>query len=104
MRARSDNAGMLRFRSNHEARNVLNEEKRRLMTIAGLYKVGDLFGRFCVNDTTEFWWAAAGCANHAAIVGDDADLYAAYARVTADHLFGVVGLKLVEISAVKKTI
>ena len=77
MRARSDDAGMLCFRSDHEARNILNKEERRLMTIAGLYEVGDLFGRFCVNDAAEFWWATTGRANHPAIVSDDADVYAA---------------------------
>ncbi len=42
-----------------------------------------------------------GGSNHAAIVGNHADLNAANARVAGDHLLRVVGLKLVEVSLVQ---
>src|ERR1043165_237707 len=73
------------------------------MTIAGLDEVGDLFGRLCVNDAAEAWRAARFWTNHAAIVTDDADLYAAQSGMTRYHLFGIVCLKLFQVSAVQKT-
>src|SRR4051794_3764275 len=73
------------------------------MTIAGLYEVGNLFGRLCIDDAAETWRAARRGTNHAAIVTDDADLKPAQSRMTRNHLFGVVCLKLVQVSAVQKT-
>src|SRR5687768_10920389 len=69
-RARTNDPGMLGFRSNHKSGDVLKKQKRRLMAVAGLYKVGDLFRRFSVDDSAESRGAAAGWANHPSTVGD----------------------------------
>src|SRR5260370_5508027 len=67
-------------------------------------EVSDLLSRFGVDDTAKFWRAARRIAKHAAVIGNHSDLYAAYARVPGNDLFGIVRLKLVQMSFVEQTI
>src|SRR5205085_9685951 len=99
-RARANDATVLRLRADHETGDILNEDERRALPIAHVNEVSGLLSRLCVDDAAELGrplWQA----HEAATVSDDADLYAAYARVAGDHLFGIVGLKLVQVPFVK---
>ena len=100
MRAGSDNSRMFGFRADHKARNVLNKEQRRRVTIAVFDKIRRFFSRFGVNDAAEFRRFAGFAFHHSAMIGDDADVPASNPRRPANHFLRVVGLKLVELAFV----
>jgi hypothetical protein len=102
-RAGTNNPRVLGLWSNHETRDILDKEQRRLVTVAGIDKVRDFLGRLCVNDAAETRRAASRNANHAAVVRDHANLNSANARVACDHLPGVISLKLIEMTPIQKT-
>src|SRR5260221_3267883 len=74
------------------------------MPATSLDELSDLLSGFGVDDPAKFWRAARRIAKHAAVVGNHADLYAAYARVAGDDLFRIVRLKLIQVSFVEHAI
>src|SRR5437867_4335352 len=72
--------------------------------VAGFDEVSHLLRRLRVDDAAEPWRAPARTANHAAIVRNHAYLNAANTRMSSDHFLCVVGLKLVQVSAVQQTV
>src|SRR5947207_4850262 len=94
---------MLRFRTNHESGDILNEDEWRAMTIASVDEVSDFLGRFSVNDAAKLRRAAGWIAKHSARVCNYAHLYAANTRVSGDNLFRIIGLELVQVSFVQQT-
>src|SRR5438309_960318 len=77
---------MLRFRTNHESGDILNEDEWRAMTIASVDEVSDFLGRFSVNDAAKLRRAAGWIAKHSARVCNYAHLYSANTRVAGDDL------------------
>src|SRR6266568_9402305 len=94
---------MLRFRTNHESGDILNEDEWRAMTIASVDEVSNFLGRFSVNDAAKLRRAAGWIAKHPARVCNYAHLYSANTRVAGDNLFRIIGLELVQVSFVQQT-
>ncbi len=70
---------------------------------AGLDEIGDLLRRLGVDDPAKPRWLAARHSHHAAMICNHSDLNPANARVARDHFFGVVSLKLIEVTVVEQT-
>src|SRR6185503_1483352 len=94
---------MFRLGPYHKTGDILNEQQRRSAAIAGFNEVGHLLGRFRVDDAAKAWWATARWTNHAAIVRNHADLYAANSRMSRNHFLRVVSLEFIEMSFVQQT-
>src|SRR5436190_15026240 len=95
---------MLRGWTHHESRNILHEQQRRLMTIAGFDEVSDLLSRFGVDDTAKSRRATAGRFHHSSMISNDTDLYSANAGVPGDDFLRIVRLELVQMSFVENTV
>ena len=64
---------VLRIRADHESGNILHEQQRRLMSVAGLNEVSHLFSGFGVDNSTEAR-GLAGHAHHTAMIRNHANL------------------------------
>src|SRR5947207_14175717 len=95
---------MLRFRTNHESGNILDENERRAMSIASVDEISDFLSRFSVNDAAKLRRAAGWIPKHPSRVGNYAHLYSANTRMTGDNLFRVIGLELVQVPFIQQTI
>src|ERR1041385_9498175 len=73
------------------------------MTIAGLDEVRHLLRRLGVDDPAKSRRLSARHTHHATMVRNHADLNTANTRVAREHLFRIIRLKLVEMSAIKQT-
>src|SRR5262249_29251699 len=94
---------MFCLRSNHKPRYILNEQEWSLMAVASLNEVSHLLRRLRINNPPRSRRLASRDAHHAAMVGNDPNLYATNTSMAGDHFLRVVRLKLVEMSLVKQT-
>src|SRR5262249_52878450 len=99
----TNDPGVLSVRSDHESGDILHEQQRRLMPVAGLDEVSDLLSGFRIDDPTEAR-RFSGHAHHASMIRNYANLNSADTTVTRDHLFRVVSLKLIEMTIVEQTL
>ncbi len=102
LRAGANDAGVFSVRADHESGDILEEQQRRAVAAARLDEVRDLLGALGVDDATKPRWLACRTLDQGALIRDDTDGQAADAAVPRNHLFRVVGLKLVEIPVIEQ--
>src|ERR1051325_5707511 len=70
------------------------------MAITGLDEVSHLFSRVRINDAAELWRSPGRPAQQAALISDDANRDAFDVGISRNHLFRIIGLKLIQLAAV----
>src|SRR6266567_4560392 len=90
--------------TNHETRNVLNEQQWCLMSSASFNEIRDLLCGLGIDNAAKPRRSTTGLANHPAMVGNYCNLNTANTRMSCDHLFCIVRLKLIEMTVVEQTL
>src|SRR5689334_4473330 len=97
----TDDALLLFFRADHEARHILHEEERNAGAIAPVDEVRDFLRTLGVDDAAETRLLTLTTFDQAALIGDHANVDAIDARIATNHFASEISLKLIDLAIVE---